>query len=79
MPLEGLIVVSSEQAVAAPFCSSGLRMPARMSSGRTPRERLCPRLYDAAAKARQLAFVKSSRGKNSVIDPPPGRRAALKN
>src|ERR1700710_3150771 len=67
LPLEGLIVVAVEQAVAAPFCSSrlaGARAPG--VKGERP-EGDFARGYDAAAKGQSSYFVWLNRGKNSVV------------
>src|SRR3954447_9641385 len=67
LPLEGLIVVSVEQAVAAPFCSS------RVAEGRAHVIKIerpegdFARGYDAAAKGQSRYFVWLNRGKNSVV------------
>src|SRR3954463_14639373 len=67
LPLEGLIVVSVEQAVAAPFCSS------RLGGGGAARLKVerpegdFARGYDAAAKGQSSYFVWLNRGKNSVV------------
>lgn len=45
LPLEGLTVVSLEQAVAAPFCDAAVRRPGRpRDQGRTRHRRLRPGL-----------------------------------
>ncbi len=44
-PLEGVLVVSMEQAVAAPYCASRLAdAGARGDQGRTRRGGFCPRV-----------------------------------
>src|SRR3954469_1637669 len=69
LPLEGLIVVSVEQAVAAPFCSSRLAdAGAHVVKVERP-EGDFARGYDAAAKGQSSYFVWLNRGKDSeVID-----------
>src|SRR3954470_306610 len=78
LPLEGLIVVSVEQAVAAPFCSSRLAdAGAHVVKVERP-EGDFARGYDAAAKGQSSYFVWLNRGKDSeVIDlaTKEGRRA----
>src|SRR4051812_48635334 len=67
LPLEGLIVVSVEQAVAAPFCSSRLAdAGAHVIKVERP-EGDFARGYDAAAKGQSSYFVWLNRGKNSVV------------
>src|SRR3954470_7365952 len=67
LPLEGLIVVSVEQAVAAPFCSSRLAdAGAHVIKIERP-EGDFARGYDAAAKGQSSYFVWLNRGKNSVV------------
>src|SRR5690242_12081748 len=67
LPLEGLIVVSVEQAVAAPFCSSRLAdAGAHVVKIERP-EGDFARGYDAAAKGQSSYFVWLNRGKNSVV------------
>src|SRR3981189_2891014 len=67
LPLEGLIVVSVEQAVAAPFCSSRLAdAGAHVVRVERP-EGDFARGYDAAAKGQSSYFVWLNRGKNSVV------------
>ena len=67
LPLEGLIVVSVEQAVAAPFCSSRLAdAGAHVVKVERP-EGDFARGYDAAAKGQSSYFVWLNRGKNSVV------------
>jgi itaconate CoA-transferase len=69
LPLEGLIVVAVEQAVAAPFCSSRLAdAGAHVIKVERP-EGDFARGYDAAAKGQSSYFVWLNRGKDSeVID-----------
>src|SRR5215211_4933301 len=67
LPLEGLIVVAVEQAVAAPFCSSRLAdAGAHVVKVERP-EGDFARGYDAAAKGQSSYFVWLNRGKNSVV------------
>src|SRR6201998_4503597 len=69
LPLEGLIVIAVEQAVAAPFCSSRLAdAGAHVIKVERP-EGDFARGYDAAAKGQSSYFVWLNRGKDSeVID-----------
>jgi len=67
LPLEGLIVIAVEQAVAAPFCSSRLAdAGAHVIKVERP-EGDFARGYDAAAKGQSSYFVWLNRGKNSVV------------
>src|SRR6201989_3195970 len=67
LPLEGLIVVAVEQAVAAPFCSSRLAdAGAHVVKVERP-EGDFARGYDPAAKGQSSYFVWLNRGKNSVV------------
>src|SRR4029078_3134517 len=67
LPLEGLIVVSVEQAVAAPFCSSRLAdAGAHVIKVERP-EGDFARAYDAAAKGQSSYFVWLNRGKDSEV------------
>src|SRR6187397_2040531 len=67
LPLEGLIVVAVEQAVAAPFCSSRLAdAGAHVIKVERP-EGDFARGYDDAAKGQSSYFVWLNRGKDSVI------------
>src|SRR6195952_3029685 len=67
LPLEGLIVVAVEQAVAAPFCSSRLAdAGAHVIKVERP-EGDFARDYDAAARGQSSYFVWLNRGKNSVV------------
>src|ERR1700704_5713450 len=67
LPLEGLIVIAVEQAVAAPFCSSRLAdAGAHVIKVERP-EGDFARGYDAAAKGQSSYFVWLNRGKDSVI------------
>src|SRR3977135_798828 len=69
LPLEGLTVITVEQAVAAPFCSSRLAdAGAHVIKVERP-EGDFARGYDAAAKGQSSYFVWLNRGKDSeVID-----------
>src|SRR3984957_20683295 len=67
LPLEGLIVIAVEQAVAAPFCSSRLAdAGAHVIKVERP-EGDFARSYDAAAKGQSSYFVWLNRGKDSVV------------
>src|SRR5665213_3261170 len=67
LPLEGLIVVAVEQAVAAPFCSSRLAdAGAHVIKVERP-EGDFARGYDDAAKGQSSYFVWLNRGKESVV------------
>src|SRR6478736_6213040 len=67
LPLEGLIVVAVEQAVAAPFCSSRLAdAGAHVIKVERP-EGDFARGYDAAARGQSSYFVWLNRGKESVV------------
>jgi crotonobetainyl-CoA:carnitine CoA-transferase CaiB-like acyl-CoA transferase len=66
-PLEGLLVVSLEQAVAAPFCSCRLAdAGARVIKIERP-EGDFARGYDRAARGQSSYFVWLNRGKESVV------------
>ncbi len=66
-PLEGLLVVSLEQAVAAPYCSSRLAdAGARVIKIERP-EGDFARLYDHAAHGMSSYFVWLNRGKESLV------------
>jgi itaconate CoA-transferase len=66
-PLEGLLVVSLEQAVAAPFCSSRLAdAGARVIKVERP-EGDFARGYDHVAKGQSSYFVWLNRGKESLV------------
>ncbi|HEY8288603.1 MAG TPA: CaiB/BaiF CoA-transferase family protein, partial [Acetobacteraceae bacterium] len=66
-PLEGLLVVSLEQAVAAPYCSSRLAdAGARVIKIERP-EGDFARGYDKAAKCLSSYFVWLNRGKESLV------------
>ena len=65
--LEGLLVVSLEQAVAAPFCTARLAdAGARVIKVERP-EGDFARFYDAATPAGSSYFVWLNRGKESVV------------
>lgn len=67
LPLEGIVVIAVEQAVAAPFCSSRLAdAGAHVIKIERP-EGDFARGYDAAAKGQSSYFVWLNRGKDSVI------------
>src|ERR1700685_226506 len=67
LPLEGITVIAVEQAVAAPFCSSGLAdAGAHVIKVERP-EGDFARGYDAAAKGQSSYFVWLNRGKDSVV------------
>ena len=67
LPLEGITVVSVEQAVAAPFCSSRLAdAGAHVIKVERP-EGDFARGYDAAAKGQSSYFVWLNRGKDSAV------------
>ena len=67
LPLEGLIVIAVEQAVAAPFCTSRLAdAGANVIKIERP-EGDFARAYDAAAKGQSSYFVWLNRGKKSVV------------
>jgi formyl-CoA transferase len=67
LPLEGIVVVAVEQAVAAPFCSSRLAdAGAHVIKIERP-EGDFARGYDAAAKGQSSYFVWLNRGKDSVV------------
>ena len=67
LPLEGIKVISVEQAVAAPFCSSRLAdAGAEVIKIERP-EGDFARGYDAAAKGQSSYFVWLNRGKESIV------------
>ena len=67
LPLEGIIVIAVEQAVAAPFCSSRLAdAGAHVIKIERP-EGDFARDYDLAAKGQSSYFVWLNRGKDSVV------------
>src|SRR5215217_1363769 len=66
-PLAGLLVVSMEQAVAAPYCASRLAdAGARVIKIERP-EGDFARGYDTAAEGQSSYFVWLNRGKESVV------------
>src|SRR6201999_2725490 len=66
-PLSGLLVVSLEQAVAAPTCTCRLSdAGARVIKIERP-EGDCARAYDSLAKGESAYFVWLNRGKESVV------------
>ena len=68
LPLEGLIVVAVEQAVAAPFCSSRLADAGATVIKVERPEGDFARGYDKAAKGQSSYFVWLNRGKQSVAN-----------
>src|SRR5476649_2490249 len=67
LPLEGIIVIAVEQAVAAPFCSSRLAdAGAHVIKVERP-EGDFARGYDAVARGQSSYFVWLNRGKDSVV------------
>src|SRR5213080_2993284 len=67
LPLEGIVVIAVEQAVAAPFCSTRLAdAGAHVIKVERP-EGDFARGYDAAAKGQSSYFVWLNRGKDSVV------------
>ena len=67
LPLEGIVVIAVEQAVAAPFCSSRLAdAGAHVIKVERP-EGDFARGYDAAAKGQSSYFVWLNRGKDSEV------------
>jgi hypothetical protein len=67
MPLDGILVVANEQAVAAPFCTARLAdAGARVIKIERP-EGDFARGYDKAAKGESSYFVWLNRGKESVV------------
>src|SRR5258705_11191869 len=78
LPLEGLIVIAVEQAVAAPFCSSRLAdAGAHVIKVERP-EGDFARGYDAAAKGQSSYFVWLNRGKDSVVADLPTKKGRAK-
>src|SRR6201989_1144682 len=67
LPLEGITVVSVEQAVAAPFCSSRLADAGATVIKIERPEGDFARGYDTAAKGQSSYFVWLNRGKQSVV------------
>ncbi|HYZ32909.1 MAG TPA: CaiB/BaiF CoA-transferase family protein, partial [Crenalkalicoccus sp.] len=67
LPLSGLLVISMEQAVAAPYCASRLAdAGARVIKLERP-EGDFARAYDAAARGQSSYFVWLNRGKESLV------------
>jgi crotonobetainyl-CoA:carnitine CoA-transferase CaiB-like acyl-CoA transferase len=66
-PLEGLLVLSLEQAVAAPYCSSRLADAGARVIKIERAEGDFARLYDRAAKGMASYFVWLNRGKESLV------------
>src|SRR5438132_922204 len=67
LPLEALVVIAVEQAVAASFCSSRLADAGAHGIKVERPEGDFARGYDAAAKGQSSYFVWLNRGKNSVV------------
>jgi len=67
LPLEGIVVIAVEQAVAAPFCSSRLADAGATVIKIERPEGDFARGYDAAAKGQSSYFVWLNRGKQSVV------------
>ena len=67
MPLDGLLVVSLEQAVAAPYCSSRLADAGARVIKIERAEGDFARGYDTAAKGLSSYFVWLNRGKQSLV------------
>ena len=69
-PLEGLLVVSLEQAVAAPYCSCRLADAGARVIKLERAEGDFARAYDRAAKGESAYFVWLNRGKESIAARP---------
>src|ERR1700755_3356067 len=67
LPLEGIVVLAVEQAVAAPFCSSRLADAGATVIKVERPEGDFARGYDTAAKGQSSYFVWRNRGKQSVV------------
>ena len=67
LPLQGLLVVSLEQAVAAPFCTCRLPDAGARVIKVERSEGDFARSYDAAAKGQSSYFVWLNRGKQSIV------------
>jgi crotonobetainyl-CoA:carnitine CoA-transferase CaiB-like acyl-CoA transferase len=67
LPLEGLLVVSLEQAVAAPYCASRLADAGARVIKIERAEGDFARGYDRAAKGQASYFVWLNRGKESIV------------
>src|SRR3954464_2774309 len=65
-PLKGLLVVSMEQAVAAPYCASAPAHPGARVIKIERAEGDFARAYDAVAKGQSSYFVWLNRGKESL-------------
>src|SRR3954453_16718661 len=65
-PLKGLLVVSMEQAVAAPYCASRLADAGARVIKIKAAEGDFARAYDAVAKGQSSYFVWLNRGKESL-------------
>ncbi len=66
-PLEGLLVVSMEQAVAAPYCASRLADAGARVVKIERAEGDFARGYDAVARGQSSYFVWLNRGKESIV------------
>src|SRR3954469_9730279 len=66
-PLEGLLVVSLEQAVAAPYCSSRLADAGARVIKIERSEGDFARFYDASVHGQSSYFVWLNRGKQSLV------------
>ena len=66
-PLEGILVVSLEQAVAAPFCSSRLADAGARVIKFERKEGDFARNYDTAVLGQSAYFVWLNRGKESIV------------
>ena len=67
LPLKGLLVVSMEQAVAAPYCASRLADAGARVIKIERAEGDFARGYDAAARGQSSYFVWLNRGKESIV------------
>src|SRR5207248_8708039 len=67
LPLEGIVVIAVEQAVAAPFCSSRLADAGATVIKVERPEGDFARDYDANIKGQSSYFVWLNRGKQSVV------------
>src|SRR3954447_12268377 len=65
-PLQGLLVVSMEQAVAAPYCASRLADAGARVIKLERAEGDFARAYDAVAKGQSSYFIWLNRGKESL-------------
>jgi itaconate CoA-transferase len=66
-PLEGLVIVAVEQAVAAPFCTARLADAGARVIKIERREGDFARFYDESAPGSSSYFVWLNRGKESVV------------